>query len=393
VTAAEAGLARWASWPRWRRRLAEAGCVLAAAALASWALAADEAWIDRHFLPQFRLSRVWLVAGIEAARAAAAGLALVLALPIRRRLGRLAEQRSFRELALAAAPTAVGVVLAFGATELTLRVTGNFSHARELRLQEPLRRRDREIGWVVIPGRVGFDEIGGRRIAYAFDGQGLRVEAPGQTVDLRRPVVVFAGESVMMGKGLHGAETIPAQVQAMTGLTSANLAFSSYATDQAFMRLRRGLPAIERPVAVVTLVLPEGIYRMVESDRPHLDSRLRWRPAAGQWRLVQTLRQQFPYRSEADIDEAVAATRAVLRATADLARARGARSLVLVPIMQPESPQARALRSRVLDEAGIAYIAVPIAPDWRIPGNQHPDARAARAMAEAVAMALGGAPA
>jgi hypothetical protein len=141
-------------------------------------------------------------------------------------------------------------------------------------------------------------------------------------------------------------------------------------------------------VAVVTLVLPEAVYRMVEPDRPHLDSALRWRPEAGEWRLVHILRRQFPYRSQAQIDEAVAATRSMLRATADLARSRGARSLVLVPILEPESPQVRALRRRVLDEAHIPYIAVPIPPAWRVPGDQHPDARGNRAMAEAVAAAL-----
>ena len=47
---------------------------------------------------------------------------------------------------------------------------------------------------------------------------------------MRHPSLVFAGESIMMGEGLPWAESAPAQVEAMTGLQAADLAFSGYAT-------------------------------------------------------------------------------------------------------------------------------------------------------------------
>ncbi len=46
------------------------------------------------------------------------------------------------------------------------------------------------------------------------------------------------------------------------------------------------------------------------------------------------------------------------------------------------------IRRRVLDEAGIAYVQIPLDPNWRLPGDAHPDARAAHAIAVAIAARL-----
>jgi hypothetical protein len=56
-----------------------------------------------------------------------------------------------------------------------------------------------------------------------------------------------------------------------------------------------------------------------------------------------------------------------------------------VPQLRPETPVEAELRRRVLDEAGLPYVVVRIDPSWLIPRNRHPDARASRAMARAVA--------
>lgn len=47
------------------------------------------------------------------------------------------------------------------------------------------------------------------------------------------------------------------------------------------------------------------------------------------------------------------------------------------------------LRRCVLDDAGLAYLRVPLDPAWRIKGDLHPDARAAKVLANAVAARLG----
>ena len=71
-----------------------------------------------------------------------------------------------------------------------------------------------------------------------------------------------------------------------------------------------------------------------------------------------------------------------------LAAARGATPLVLVLQVGPEDGVERALRSRILDAPGLPCLMVEIDPGWRVPGDVHPDARAARAIAAAVASRL-----
>ena len=54
--------------------------------------------------------------------------------------------------------------------------------------------------------------------------------------------MLFTGESVMFGKGLTWEESIPAQVGAMLGKQSANLAVDGYGNDQAYLRVQAELP-------------------------------------------------------------------------------------------------------------------------------------------------------
>ena len=78
------------------------------------------------------------------------------------------------------------------------------------------------------------------------------------------------------------------------------------------------------------------------------------------------------------------------QATIDLARARHATPLVVVPQLGPEDELERSLRRRVLDEAHVPYVLVETDATWRLPGDLHPNARAARMMAEAIAARLRG---
>jgi hypothetical protein len=56
-----------------------------------------------------------------------------------------------------------------------------------------------------------------------------------------------------------------------------------------------------------------------------------------------------------------------------------------VPQFLPEEPAERALRQRILDDSGLPVVRVELDRAWRIPGDGHPDAHAARAIATAVA--------
>jgi hypothetical protein len=374
--------------PRAARVAVETTIGLMAAALIGWAASANAPWVARHFMPQFRLPHAQLLAQVGAVRSVAALAGLALLFGVRPGLGRRVEARGLVAASRDLAPTLLAALLALASAEAILRLAA-VAHVRHQALyREPQIIRDRELGWLPRPDRVGFEDMNGRRISYALDADGFREAAPGRTIDRSQPSVLFVGESVMMGHGVAGAESAPAQVEAITGVQSANLAVDAYSLDQQYLRLKRELPRFQRPVAVVILFLPSVSYKLLDPDRPHLDARLAWRPQPDEWRLAYVARRLFPYRSEAEISDAVGTTRALLRATIALARAHGARPIVLVPVFQPEPADEAALRRRVLDDGAIAYVPAAIPQAWRLSGDGHPDARGAHALAVTAAQAL-----
>ena len=295
-----------------------------------------------------------------------------------------------RRLAVDVARILAAVVLALGVSEWALRHTVFGLAAEETPPQvEPKRLRDPLLGWKFAPARTGRDSEG-RVIEYAIDANGYRVRREHEDVDLDRPSVLFAGESIMVGHGLTWDESVPGQVQALLGIQSANLSVEGFATDQEYLRLTAELPRFRRPVAVVSLFAPALFDRNLDTGRPHLDSGLVWSAGRHRSSLVAMARWMVPYHSEAAIERSILVTREVLRATVDLARARGAACFILVPQFAPEEPAEREVRRRILDEAGLPYERVELDPSWHIPWDRHPDARGARVMALAVATRLRG---
>src|SRR5437773_3574984 len=136
------------------------------------------------------------------------------------------------------------------------------------------------------------------------------------------------------------------------------------------------------------LVAPLLFDRHLHDDRQHLGPGLVWLPAVHRWRLATIFKFLAPYRSDEAIEGGVSVTREVLRATIELARTRGAVPIIVVPQFIPEEPEEREIRSRVLDEAGLPYVWVQLDSNWRVPGDPHPDARAAHAIAVAIANKL-----
>ena len=150
------------------------------------------------------------------------------------------------------------------------------------------------------------------------------------------PTILFIGESVMFGEGLTWDESVPAQVGAMMGIQSANLAVHGFGSDQAYLRLETELPRFRRPVAVVSLFMTALFGRNLDDDRPHLGPGLVWLPAEQHGRLASLAKLLVPYRTDDTVERGVTMTRDVLRATVDLARARGATPLIVVPQFGPE---------------------------------------------------------
>ncbi len=353
------------------------GCALIAAAAA-----VNQAWFDRHFLPSYWTPREEIVRTELLVRIAVAVLGAAIVL-----LARTVARFLPREpLYLFTIPLAV--VLAVGASELVLRrgrlrAPEAFSSA-----SEPRSHLDARLGWLFDVSRTGSVTHLGRRIAYTFDRNGYRVASAAAATDFDAPTIIFTGESIMVGHKLAWAESIAAQTSAMLGLQSANIAVSGFATDQTHLRLAAELPRFRHPVAVVSLFAPSIFDRNLDDDRPHLGPGLVWLPPAQHWRLTALARRWVGYRSEEAVERGAAVTREVLTATGRLAQSRGAVPLIVVPQFEPEEPEERELRRRIVEEAHLPYLFVPLDPDDRIENDGHPDADGARDIAESIADAL-----
>ncbi len=348
----------------------------------------NDGWVDRHFLPDFHqaraIYRIWETAG----RIMLALIGLTMVLALRPVLGRLAARRSLREIFVSAAPMLVALLMALVVTELVLRST-YWRIANEAPASpEPRMQADPKLGWTFVPSRAAHARVGGRVVDYAFDSRGYRVPRVGDSPDPEKPTVVFAGESILVGYGLQWDESVPAKVQAQTGLQAANAAVAGYSTDQVYMRLATELPRFRRPVAVVMLFTPSLFAKNLSQNRPHLGPGLEWRPARKPLRLEAIAIHALPYHSQLAVDRGVAETRAVLKAGVDLARARGAAPMIVCPVFGDGEPMERDLRRRILDEGGLPYVLVRLDPSWRVPGDGHPDARGATEIAAAIARRL-----
>jgi hypothetical protein len=317
------------------------------------------------------------------ARVATAVLGAALALVARRPIASAVAQNRARTFHIALA-----IVLAFGASELMLRQTYLRAAEEVPARKEPRRHLDSRLGWLFVPSRRGYQGNNGRLVEYAFDERGYRVRRVDEPVDLECPAIVFTGESMMVGEKLLWEETIPAQTGKILGIQSANLAVSGFASDQAYLRLKAELPHFRRPVAVVSLFTPGIFDRNLDDDRPHLGPGLVWQPAARRWRLAAIARRLVRYRSDETIERGIRVTREILCATVELARGRGAAPLIVVPQFVPEQPRESELRRRILDDAGLPYVLVELDPSSRVWDDGHPDARAAHAIAVAIANRL-----
>jgi hypothetical protein len=367
------------------RVIAEIVVACIGSAFLAGAIIANQRFLDRHFVPSFFLPRHWYVVLETFGRLVMAALGAWLVTAARSRAGRFASRAPARALHLV-----IAAVLALGASEFVLTRV-HLRPAEWLSAEdEPRRQPDARLGWTWVPGRTGHKSIGGRVIEYAIDPAGYRVSRMDEPVDPERATVLFTGESVMFGEGLTYAESIPAQVGAMMGVQTANLAVHGYGNDQAYLRLQTELPHFRRPVAVVSLFMTALFGRNLDQDRPHLGPGLVWLPAEQRPRLSSLAKLLVPYRADATVDRGVTVTREVLRASSELARVRGATPLLVVLQFGHEEQPEQMLRRRILDNASIPYVLVEVDSSWRLPWDRHPNARAARVIATAIVNELRG---
>jgi hypothetical protein len=358
--------------------VAAVGCALLAGAVL-----ANQRWLDEHFLPSWSVTRPWYVVIESSVRVALAAAGVLLAILMRSHIA-----RAFAAWPATATWSLVAAALALGASEVALRCV--HLRAREWRTasEEPLRRADPRLGWTIASARTGHKTVGRRMIDYVIDPGGFRVRRADEPVDRDRPTILFSGESVMFGEGLVWEESVPAQVSQMIGLQSANLAVHGFSTDQQYLRLQAELPRFRRPVAVVSLFMTSVFGRNMDDDRPHLAPGLVWVPPTPHSQLALLAALFVPYRGVDEVERGVAMTREVFGAIANMARARGAAPLIVVPHFGVEPETEMSLRRRIVDDADVPYVVVELRPEWHLPWDRHPNARAAHAIAEAVAVRL-----
>jgi len=378
-------------------RRAAIALATAGGGLAGWAALADPHWLERHVLGSYCPTNLplWAVArGLRFAAAALGALAvLVLAPALARRLRRA----SLRGAAFSLAGLAIAIAAALLVSELAMRrqyarlALGGGPDAGQRR-DRPLVRVDPRLGWSHVPGRTTWVEQGGRRISYAIDAAGDRAASPEETADPVRPTLLFAGESIAFGWGLLHEETFPFLVGRDLGMQAVNLAVVGYGNDQAHLRVLDALDRYRRPVAVVTLFVPSQIRRNVDIWRSRLalgpDGALGVVPPSSGPRIAKLL-QLLPYHG----DDALRVTAAVLRATAEAARARGAFPLFVVTnygsACLDEDGEAWIFEELFVRQA-LPFVRVDLYPEDLLPGlfERHPGPRGARKIAAAVERAL-----
>lgn len=286
--------------------MSRASFIVAAAGALAFAWHCDAGWFDRHvFLPQ----QFFIVADhaiVPAARAAAVVAAILLILlakyPPRRRV-------------------LVACVLAVPAAEAVLQWKTRHLILPELvRSMDALTSADPRYGATLKPSLDLLDREGGRDIRWITDGQRRRIG--GHAIDETAPSLVFTGESTVAGAGLQWDETFPAMLGERLHLQVVNLASMAYSLDQSRLRLRDGLPRVQKPVAVIGIFMPGLLGRVRQPGA--LDH-------IGLYRIFRHL-----YWSESDLREAMDSVRAGVHEMSALARARAVPCVFVVTAHTPE---------------------------------------------------------
>ncbi len=368
---------------RQRANAAQAVVVLLAALLVFWAWRADPAWFERHVYPGYcavsRGHTVWpTVLRILALLVAAA-----LVLFARPRLASWAERSSAIDLALVAAAVLASLVV----SELLLR-RHPVGDATPLEREDmPKAIGDPRVGWRFVPSQAVSVAIRGRRVEYAIDRDGDRARASGSRIDPARPTVIVTGESIAFGESLPWDDTFAARLGAELGLQVVDVGVPAYGSDQAFQRAMEALARVKKPVALVTVFVPQLVRRNGLTGRPHLelsDGLLVPAPAEDHLALTRLWRDE-PYHG----DRALDLTRAIIAASVKRAREHGAAPLFVVTNFGAGCADDAWLFRTLFAEPRVPHVRVTLGPGETIGGGDlHPNALGARKLAAAAAAEL-----
>jgi hypothetical protein len=379
----------------WRFAI-EAFFVLGACGLVAWAACANGPWLERHAHDYRCLRDAALIGRVRVLRAVAVGAALVLVAVVRPRLGRLFERRP--PSLGGVARVAVAVVLSPLVVEVYLRKPwaappqslAGCDFCPAMTWKEPYI-------WALQPSTTSLKRADGREYAYYVNAEGNRARAIDRLPDHTRPTIFVAGESIALGMGLPYEETFGALLEDRTGVQVVNAAVHGYGADQTYERMHEVVETFDKPLAIVSVLVPEQAIRAENEDQPHLraavDGGLVLTPPAPEWlrnlRLRAVLKRAIDYHGDGPVDD----LRAVARATQAYARARGAYALFLTtnfetPCVDVDGHGPWLFRT-ITDEQRIPRVNVDLVSPPRVPGVEpHPPAEGHRLLADAVETAL-----
>ena len=358
---------------------------LFALALVVFAVVANDAWFQVHMMRRYCVVDPAALGRAHAGRWAVGVLALVAFAIARPRLGRWAALRSPASLAGGMLRMLGAVVLALIVTDVVLRVWGKKPSPPAVRFESGQREP------------ATWDVEMDRKVHHAVNKDGLRSRTQDDAPDTEAPTILFSGESVVWGHGVNFDETIPAMVAAHAGVQTVNLGVRGFGNDDALAWLERWLPRFKRPVAVVSFVIYNQLFRNVLPGPTRLvlgpNGALEKAPPPS-WSPLQSsplfavLRAAVPYGN----DDAVDLTRAILRRTAELARARGAYPLFVLTQCGARCLDTSAdgpwLAARLVEGQPFRSIRIELDASLEIPGDGHPGPRANERYAAAIERAL-----
>ena len=278
--------------------------------------------------------------------------------------------------------------------------------------ENAIARFDETLGWSYRPGLATEMETESGVVPVYFDGQGIRVSGPGEEADPSRPSVLFVGGSFTMGHGLAFEDTFVGQFAARaeaSGLQAVNLGVQGYGTDQAFLSLQRYLPRFDTRAVVYTFI-PAHRRRNTNHDRrllfpgavflgtkpkfaldpdgePFLEKPpVRYEDYRHSW-LVDLVRMRLGPKWPGAEERADELTRALVRAMGEYCRSRGVDFWVLDWRWTPgDAGGFEGLGVNVIDTLDGAPAGWSHA---KLPGDEHPNARASKRVAELLVEALG----
>ncbi len=332
-----------------RERVISTLVVAAAAALAAWAIHADQVWFSTHWTRhQCFLTRtaqnLALVARIVA------GVLSVALLFLRGPVSRVSGSMWLR--------IGLAVVLALVTTEIYLR--SKQAKAAELEMHPPT------------------------------DVHGYRVPSPATTIDLGAPSIVMSGESVAFGFGLAYEDTIGARLAQRTGLQDVNVAVNGFSNALTLQRLEDALPKLAKPVAVVCFVVHTWLDRNTDPRGWHVvwnDGRMMpllppEPPTSSP--LLALGRSVFRYHD----DHRLEIGRQLLSQTAEFIRSRNAAPIFVFTQCGARCRSTEFVVSELTRDLDAPWISLDTPEEENLPGDMHPGPKAAVRYTDAIESVL-----